>query len=54
MAPEFTESKRAFLRSTEAFRPPPFQRAVLSAPAASRLQFAPPVGLLVWIGEGVL
>jgi hypothetical protein len=40
-------------RAMEAFRPPPFQRAVRAAPAASRLQFAPPVGLLTGIGEGV-
>src|ERR1039457_1084478 len=53
MAPEFTESKRASLRSTEAFRPPPFQRVVLSAPAASRLQLAPTVSLLPRIREGV-
>src|ERR1035437_4826068 len=54
MPPEFTESKRAFRRAIVAFRPPPFQRAVRAAPAASRLQPAPPIGLLVWIGEGVL
>src|SRR5664280_1360956 len=35
--PKFTESKRAFRRAMEAFRPPPFQRAVRAAPAASRL-----------------
>ena len=51
--PEFTESKRAFRRAIVAFRPPPFQRAVRAAPAASRLQLAPPVGLLAWVGEGV-
>src|ERR1035437_9113492 len=53
MPREFTESKRAFRRAMEAFRPPPFLRAVRAAPAASRLQPAPPIGLLVWIGEGV-
>src|ERR1039457_2110403 len=53
MPPEVTESERAFRRATEAFRPPPFQRAVRAAPAASRLQLAPPVGLLAWVGEGV-
>jgi hypothetical protein len=40
-------------RATESFRPPPFQRAVRPAPVASRLQFAPPVGLLARISEGV-
>jgi hypothetical protein len=53
MPPEFTESKRAFRRAIVAFRPPPFQRAVRAAPAASRLQLAPPVGLLTGIREGV-
>src|ERR1035437_5841917 len=53
MAPEFTESKRASLRATESFRSPPFQRAVRPAPAASRLQPAPPIGLLAWIRKGV-
>src|ERR1019366_7525289 len=48
-----TESKRAFRRAMEAFRPPPFQRASRPAPAASRLQPAPPVGLLARVGEGV-
>src|ERR1035437_10309851 len=53
MPPEFTESKRAFRRAIVAFRPPPFQRAVRPAPAASRLQLAPPVGLLAWVGKCV-
>src|ERR1035437_3285132 len=46
MPPEFTESKRAFRRAIVAFRPPPFQRAVRAAPAASRLRFALPAGLV--------
>ena len=37
----------------EAFRSWPFQRAVRLAPAASRLQLAPPVGLLAWVGKCV-
>src|ERR1035437_3207010 len=53
MPPEFTESKRAFRRAIVAFRPPPFQRAVRPAPAASELQLAPPVGLLAWVGKCV-
>src|ERR1035437_77104 len=48
-----TESKRAFRRAMEAFRPPPFQRAVRAAPAASRLQPAPPIGLLTGLRERV-
>jgi hypothetical protein len=40
-------------RATEAFRPPPVQRTSRPAPATSRLQFAPPVGLLARIREGV-
>src|ERR1019366_5291571 len=47
------QTKRAFRRAIVAFRPPPFLRAVRAGPAASRLQPAPPIGLLVWIGEGV-
>jgi hypothetical protein len=35
---------RAFRLAVEPCRPPPFQRAVRAAPAASRLQLAPPVG----------
>src|ERR1019366_5710240 len=46
MPPEFTESKRALRRAIVAFRPPPFQRAVRAAPAASRLRFALPAGLV--------
>src|ERR1035437_1847446 len=45
--------RRTFQRATESFRPPPFQRAVRPAPAASRLQLAPPVGLLAWVGKCV-
>src|SRR5450759_5143573 len=54
MPPGITESKRAFRRAIVAFRPPPFQRAVRAAPAASRLQLAPPVSLLAWIRKRLL